>query len=133
MVDKKYKPKFSAEDFLRGLEWFKKSTAQDFLYFVKKRIEEKKYDFDIVEEVITKQKPITNEELSNSIVAEDGLVFTKEGNFVDKVTYAELIQVFEFGRKDKGVPPQPVLRICFEEYRPIYKQRFQQFLKGKLK
>lgn len=129
----KYKPKFNAEDFMKGLEWFKTSTATDFLYFVKKRIENKHYDFSVIEEKFTNNKQVSNEIISSSLLAENGVVFMKSGSFVDKLSYAELLQILEYGRRDKEVAPQSVIRIAFEEYRPIYKERLQKFLKGKLK
>lgn len=125
------RPKFTSKDFLDGLSVFKRSVANEFLMFVKNKIENNHYDFSVVVENITGSQ-ITNSDLSQSLVSDSGYVFTKNGTFVNKISTNELIQIFEKGRTDKGILPQPVIRKAFEEFRPIYRERFNNFLKGKL-
>ena len=126
------KPAFTAKTFLKGVDYFKRDTALDFLNFVKHKIDNNNnYDFTIIEQQIT-HKRIDTKTLAESLITEDGVVFVKDGKFVDEITYGELVSILEYGRKDKGVMPQSIIRPAFEEYRPMYKDRLKRFLKGKL-
>jgi hypothetical protein len=122
---------FNEKHFVSGLNVFKEKTAEDFVKFVKDKIDNKKYNFKLIEQEIIRN-PITKDDIKDSFIAEKGVAFVKDGKFVKDFTYKELLTILEYGRKDKNIMPQSVIRIAFEEYRPIYRKRFMLFLKGKL-
>lgn len=128
----KSKPKFTEKDFVRGADIFGKQTAEHFLEFLKLKYINKQYDFKAIEQMLHMEKEhISPAELVTHIDAKNHIVFIKEGNVIDQVTYKELFTILEFGRKDKGIMPSPVLRPAFDEYRPIYRERVRSFLLGK--
>lgn len=127
-----FKPKFNAQDFVNGMGIFGNQMAKEFLVFVQDRIRNKHYDFSVVEQRLAiPEGSLKESDMAEHVTVKDHIVFIKAGKVVQEVTYRELFLMFEYGRKDKGILPDPVIRKAIDDFFPIYKLRLRNFLLGK--
>lgn len=128
----KVKPKFNVKDFVEGADKFGDLTAIHFLQFLKKEISKHTFQFDVIEQVLgVDENTLHNTDIANEFKAKQHLVFIKDGKLIDQITYKEMMHILQYGRKDKGLMPDPIIQNAFEAYRPIYRERLKNFLLGK--
>lgn len=125
------KPRFTVKDFLSGISSFESRMASEFVSYVKTKLSKEEYSFDVIEKLYGNGDSVVTDKMIRAIHHKDSLVFFEKGVALGEVTYAELFQMLEHGRKDLGILPQPIFRKAFEDFRPIYKQSLKNFLIGK--
>lgn len=102
-----------------------KKLADLFYKTLIKNIETNKFGLPISSSTLSRRlrhgmgtKPlIETGEYIRAIILEGATVTTKEGRHNKGLTYAELSEILEFGRRDRSVPAFPVWRKTFEQLR----------------
>ncbi len=126
----KNKPNFTSLEFKQGIEEFSHNIADDFIAFVNAEFSKGKVDLNSITNTLG-VKEIEPSKLLIALEQNDAVVMAIDRKVVEELTYKELIYILEHGRKDEGIPPQPVLKKAFEQFRPIYRQKLKDFLIGK--
>jgi hypothetical protein len=112
-----------AKDFPKGMELFAESMAVYFVKYVTERVEEE-YKIPLLGITLSKG------ELLRSVEQKESVVTITNGRIQD-VKYREIWRYFEYGRMDKGVIPDPILKKIFLEFRPVYKEALKKHIKSK--
>jgi hypothetical protein len=123
-------PKFTVKDFQNGVKGLSEQLAQDFVEHCNKIFKQKDFDFLAIEEEEKLPIHLDKSVLYECLDIKGSVVFVKDGVIVSDFTYKELIHILDYGKKDKGVMPDPVMRLAFESFKPIYKQRVRKFITG---
>lgn len=130
------RPKFTEKDFLQGLDRFAQSTAEDFLEFFKTQVTRTNLSSKLDEinslYKLDPKKELKKTDIFKCLTTEEGVLFIKNDKLVSKITMREFIGIFEAGRLDKDILPDPILRYTFDAYKGTFKKRLKKFLLGKL-
>lgn len=133
-----------AKDFVSDMEELGSSVAKDFKVAVKENIRKNKYGFKLKEATVRRKGSdtplIDSGELVDSIYRRKTKVSVKDTPREDStLTNLELALVHEYGAKDVGIPPRPVFRNTFRDFKHPAKNKLETFFKteskgkGKLK
>lgn len=126
---KKFKPKFTEKDFVKGNKEFGEKAAEKFINFLNKKISQKKIDLEQLKNLVGAEHEISKLVLSKSLDSKGSIVFIKDEKIEKNLSLKELWYLIEHGRKDRGVLPDPILRSSLDEFKKTYKKSYLKFLK----
>lgn len=101
------------KNFDKGMELFAERMARTFVEFASSKMEPN-YEVKLL------GLTVTNRDLIRSIQQKDSIVTILNGKH-EEIHYWELWRYFEYGRLDKGIHPDPILKKLFLEFAPIWK------------
>lgn len=118
------KPKFNVSDFLQDIQLTSEEITHKFIDFVNKKYSSHNYEkiSNFVGEAVNK------EELIGAVHSNGHIVFIKSSTQIGSYTYEELAHIIEFGRKDKGLLPDPIIRTAFIEFKKEYRKSIKEML-----
>ena len=121
-------PKFTAQEFVHDAKLFGEVVAKHFLGFIQERFAKHEYDFTAIEQIT--EHPIDKRQLAKGMTVTKSIMFIKKNQFIGGYTYKEIISMLEYGRADKGIEPDPIIRKAFKDYEPLYKRAVRKFVTG---
>ena len=126
------KPAFTVKDFLDGKKKREEEIAENFVEYGKAYYKKNTPDFTAVQDKLSITK-ISPTKMIEAIHQKGKIVFVAPGFVIGEYTYQEIWTILEFGRMDIGIQPQPILRACFDSYKPHFHKMVKEFLKGNKK
>ena len=125
----KVNPKLTVKQFKIDMGVFAKLAAEEFLARCIRKYEKADSIIQVTNQLLNTK--VTTKDLEEQITVKDYLVFVKDGVIIDQITYKEFVSVMEYGRIDKGILPNPILRETFLDFKKDYKKAVANFLLGK--
>ena len=124
------KPAFTVKEFLDGKKKREAEIADDFIKYVQEYYKKNEPDFTNIQDKLA-ITTINPKKVITALKKKGKLVFVGPGFVIGEYTYKEIWSILEFGRMDVGIMPQPILRACFDSYKPHFNKMVKEFLKGK--
>ncbi len=126
----KSKPKFTAKQFVSGMEDFSTEVAHEFIELVEQKLKTEPPDLAEIQEKYAKEE-ISTDAMAKSLKRDDAIAFVVKEIKAGNITTKEVFTILEYGRKDENVLPKPFLRKIFDEFRETYEERVKEELTGK--
>lgn len=124
--------------FEQGFDELTSELAKDFHALLISNIQTNKYGFSLNDKTVMRRLETSNSniplintgEYISKIAVEGSKVYVMEGTTKSGISFAELSNILEYGRKDKRVPAFPVWRLTYEEFLPQARNKIQKRLKS---
>ena len=123
------------KEFREDMQRLGEEIAEDFKDQIIENIEENRYGYTLADSTIQRKGSdtplIDTHQLVDAIYRDETTVSVENTSRDDSgLTNLELAIVQEYGTKDKHIPPRPVWRQTFRDYKKVARNRISDFLKN---